>query len=74
MTHLPRDINGGAACNPTRNMKKVIKILLVALICMATSCPDKENENCHTAIWFSNNSEKSLRVVDMFTDIFFRYC
>ena len=52
-------------------MKNVIKISLVALICMATRCTDKENENCHTAIRFSNNSEKNLRVVDMFTHTFF---
>ena len=62
MDHLPRDINGGATCNPTRNMKKVIKILLVALACMATRCPDKESENCHTAIRFSNNSDKDLYI------------
>jgi len=52
-------------------MKNVIKILLLALTCMATRCPDKESENCHTAIGFSNNSEKSLRVIDKFTDTFF---
>jgi len=46
----------------TRNMKNAIKILLLALTCMATRCPDKENENCHTAIGFSNNSEKDLYV------------
>jgi len=52
-------------------MKNVIKISLVALICMATRCTDKENENCHTAIRFTNNSEKNLRVVDKFTHRFF---
>ena len=55
-------VNGEATCNPTRNMKNVIKISLVALIFMATRCPDKESENCHTAIRFSNNSDKDLYV------------
>ena len=49
-------------------MKNVIKILLLALICMAITCDPipKESENCHTAIKFSNNSEKDLRVRDIF--------
>ena len=43
-------------------MKNIIKILLLSLICMATKCEDKESENCHISIRFSNNSEKDLYV------------
>ena len=43
-------------------MKNVIKLLLLSIICMATKCADKESEDCHTSIRFSNNSEKSLYV------------
>ena len=43
-------------------MKNIIKLLLVSLICMATKCQDKESENCHTAIRFSNNTTNPLRI------------
>jgi len=43
-------------------MKNIIKILLSALICLATTCHPREGENCHYSIKFSNNSEKNLRV------------
>ena len=43
-------------------MKNIIKILLFSWTCMATTCPDKENENCHPAIRFSNDTKNSLRV------------
>ena len=43
-------------------MKNVIKLLLLSLILMSTKCEDKESENCHTSIRFSNNSEKDLYV------------
>jgi len=52
-------------------MKNIIKFLLLSWICMATKCQDKENENCHTAINFSNNSEINLRVTNAFVHEFF---
>ena len=49
-----------------RDMKNIIKILFFSWICMAVKCQDKESENCHTSIIFSNNSEKNLRVRELF--------
>jgi hypothetical protein len=48
-------------------MKKVSLLfgLVILLICTASRCQDKESENCHTAIGFSNNSTKNLYVRGM---------
>jgi len=46
-------------------MKNTIKILLLAWVCMAISCPPKERENCHASIRFVNNSEMLLYVTDV---------
>ena len=44
-------------------MKNIIEILLLLCICTASTCEKKEdNENCHLAIKFSNNTERSLYV------------
>ena len=43
-------------------MKNVIILFLLAWICMATRCVDKESEYCHTLIKFSNKKEINLRV------------
>ena len=45
-------------------MKNLIRILLLSWICVATTCVPKENENCHPAIEFSNNSDMTLYVKD----------
>ena len=47
-------------------MKNIVKILLFSWVCMATKCQEKENENCHPAISFSNNTTNSLRVRERF--------
>ena len=55
-------------------MKNVIKILLLFILCSAHTCRPipEENENCHLTIYFSNNSEKNLRVTEVFVhQIFF---
>ena len=48
------------------DMKKAIIILLLAWVCLASYCtkPRKENDNCHTAIRFSNNTSKALYIMD----------
>ncbi len=44
-------------------MRNAIKILVLFCICTATTCRKKEDSaNCHSAIKFSNNFEKDLRV------------
>ena len=45
-------------------MKRMILFILplFGLMNMAITCIPRENENCHTAIRFSNNSDKRLRV------------
>jgi hypothetical protein len=47
-------------------MKKlfILALPIIWLLCTAIRCTDKENETCHTAIRFSNNSPKDLRVKD----------
>jgi len=48
-------------------MKNVIKLLLLLVICIASTCGKKyDSENCHYAIKFSNNMAKDLRVRDEF--------
>ena len=47
-------------------MKNVIILLLVYIICAAVTCEPKERDNCHTAIRFSNNTDKKLYVRDVY--------
>ena len=44
-------------------MKNVFKLLVISLISTAVTCEQQENENCHTSIRFSNNTEKDLIVM-----------
>ena len=43
-------------------MKKIIKILLLYIMCTGANCEPEESEICHTAIWFSNNSPNDVYV------------
>jgi len=43
-----------------KNININILAILIGVLCMSTTC---ENENCHKAIPFVNNSEKSLYII-----------
>ena len=54
-----------------RNVKNIIKILLLSWICMATKCRDKDSGNCHTAVRISNYSERNIRIAQTFLSIYY---
>ena len=54
-------------------MKNIIKFLLLSIVCITTTCLQKDSENCHYSIKFTNNSEQILYVnehPDLYPDPF----
>jgi len=45
-----------------RNLKNVIKLSVILLVCTAATCEKRESENCHTSIRFSNKTTRDLYV------------